>query len=90
MSISTVFDAVSRYIIAWKLCANMQAEDVTDTLDLALNASGYANATVLHKSRLVSENGPSYIAGKLTEYIEARKMGDVRGARCTRKPKIER
>jgi transposase InsO family protein len=44
MSMSTVFDAISRYIIAWKLCTNMQAEGVTDTLDLALNASGYANA----------------------------------------------
>lgn len=28
----------------------------------------------------ISDSGPSYIAGALAEYIEARKMSDVRGA----------
>ena len=60
----------------------MRAEDVTDTLDLALAASGCDSATVLHKPRLLSDNGPSYIAGELAEYIEARKMSHVRGAPC--------
>jgi len=35
---------------------------------------------VLHKPRLFSDNGPSYIAGELAEYIEAQKMSHVRGA----------
>lgn len=69
MYLSTVLDDVSRYIIAWKLCTNMRAEDVTDTLDLALKASGCDHATVLHKPRLLSDNGPSSIAGELAEYI---------------------
>ena len=73
MYLSTVLDDFSRYIIAWKLCTNMRAEDVTDKLDLALEASGCDSATVLHKPRLLSDNGPSYIAGELAEYIEARK-----------------
>ena len=38
--LSTVLDDFSRYIIAWKLCTTMKAEDVTATLDLALKASG--------------------------------------------------
>ncbi len=80
MYLSTVLDDFSRYIIAWKLCTNMRAEDVTDTLDLALAASGCDSATVLHKPRLLSDNGPSYIAGELAQYIEARKMSHVRGA----------
>ena len=50
------------------------------TLDLALAASGCDSATVLHKPRLLSDNGPSYIAGELAEYIEANKMSHVRGA----------
>lgn len=78
--LSTVLDDFSRYIIAWKLCTNMRAEDVTDTLDLALAASGCDSAMVLHKPRLLSDNGPSYIAGELAEYIEANKMSHVRGA----------
>jgi transposase InsO family protein len=32
--LSTVLDDYSRYIIAWKLCITMKAEDVTDTLGL--------------------------------------------------------
>jgi transposase InsO family protein len=68
MYMSTVLDDLSRYIIAWKLCTTMRAEDVTDTLDLALAASGCDSATVRHKPRLLSDNGPSYIAGELAVY----------------------
>jgi transposase InsO family protein len=78
--LSRIRRASSRYIIAWKLCTNMRADDVTDTLDLALKASGCDSATVLHKPRLLSDNGPSYIASELAEYIEAQKMSHVRGA----------
>ncbi|WP_148309194.1 IS3 family transposase [Sphingopyxis fribergensis] len=78
--LSTVLDDYSRYIIAWKLCSTMRAEDVTDTLDMALAASGCDHVNVLHRPRLLSDNGPSYIAGELAEYIEANKMSHVRGA----------
>jgi transposase InsO family protein len=43
----------------------MRAEDVTDTLELALAASGCDQVHVLHKPRLLSDNGPSYVAGEL-------------------------
>jgi len=42
--LSTVLDDFSRYIVAWKLCTTMSADDVTDTLDLALQASGLDDA----------------------------------------------
>ena len=38
----------------------MKAEDVTDTLELALQASGMDQATVMHRPRLLSDNGSSY------------------------------
>jgi putative transposase len=78
--LSTVLDDFSRYIIAWKLCTTMRAEDVTDTLELALSASGCDSARVLHKPKLLSDNGPSYIATKLAEWIDANGMTHVRGA----------
>jgi transposase InsO family protein len=78
--LSTVLDDFSRYIISWKLCTTMRAEDVTDTLDLALAASGCDQARVQHKPRLLSDNGPCYIAGELAEYIDAQRMSHVRGA----------
>ncbi|WP_341368203.1 IS3 family transposase [Yoonia sp. BS5-3] len=78
--LSTILDDYSRYIIAWKLCTTMKAEDVTDTLDLALQASGCDQATVLHKPRLLSDNGSSYISGELADWLEDQKMDHVRGA----------
>ena len=78
--LSTVLDDFSRYIIAWKLCSTIRAEDVTDTLGMALQASGCDSAQVIHKPRLLSDNDPSYIAGELAKYIEAQKMSHVRGA----------
>ncbi|NRB33933.1 MAG: IS3 family transposase [Rhodobacteraceae bacterium] len=78
--LSTILDDYSRYIIAWKLCTTMKADDVTDTLDLALQASGCDQATVLHKPRLLSDNGSSYISGELADWLEDRQMDHVRGA----------
>ena len=78
--LSTILDDYSRYIIAWKLCTTMKAEDVTDTLDLALQASGCDQATVLHKPRLLSDNGSSYVSGELADWLEDRHMDHVRGA----------
>jgi putative transposase len=60
--LSTVLDDFSRYIIAWKLCTTMKAQDVTDTLDLALTASGCDQARVVYKPRLLSDNGSSYVS----------------------------
>ena len=42
----------------------MKAEDVTDTLELALKASGCDQAKIVHKPRLLSDNGSSYISGE--------------------------
>jgi len=78
--LSSVLDDFSRYIVAWKLCTTMQAEDVTATLDLALRASGLDEATPTGRPPLLSDNGSSYIAGELTEWLEDRKIKHVRGA----------
>lgn len=78
--LSTILDDYSRYIIAWKLCATMRAEDVTDTLELALQASGCDQVHVLHKPRLLSDNGSSYVSGELAEWLQDKGMDHVRGA----------
>jgi len=78
--LSPIRDDFSRYIIAWKLCTTMKASDVTDTLEMALQASGCDQANVIHKPRLLSDNGASYIAGDLAEWMESQDMEHVRGA----------
>ena len=80
MYLSTVLDDFSRYIISWKLCTTMKTADVTDTLNMALEASGCNQANVVHKPRLLSDNGASYISGELKDYIKDNQMSHVRGA----------
>ena len=80
MHLSTILDDYSRYIIAWKLCTTMKTSDVTETLDLALQASGCDQAHVVHKPRLLWDNGSSYVSGELAEWLGDKKMGHVRGA----------
>lgn len=60
----------------------MKVEDVTDTLELALTASGCDTARVEHKPRLLSDNGPCYIASDLGEWLEQRSLEQVHGAPC--------
>ena len=78
--LSTVLDDYSRYIVSWKLCTNMRAQDVTDTLDLALQASGCDQVHVVHKPRLLSDNGSSYVSGDLAEWLQDKGMKHSRGA----------
>ena len=75
---STILDDYSRYIIAWKLCTSMKAEDVSETLELNLKASGCDRARARHKPRLLSDNGASYISG-LADWLEDKGMSHVRG-----------
>ena len=71
----------------------MKAKDVTDTLDLALEASGCNQAKVANKPRLLSDRaigtplvretmarGSSYVAADLADYLEDKGMDHVRGA----------
>ena len=76
--LSTILDDFSRYIIAWKLCTTMKTEDVTNTLELALTASGCDQARVVHKPRLLSDNGPSYVSGGLAKMLDASPSNNAR------------
>ena len=58
----------------------MRAEDVTDTLRLALAASGCDQVHVVHKPRLLSDNGSSYVSGELAEWLQDKGMKHSRGA----------
>src|SRR5262245_20592452 len=77
--LSTVLDGFSRDILAWKLCATMKAEDVTTTLALALSASGLDEAKVVHRPRLLSDNGSSDVCAELGQWLQSQAMGHVRG-----------
>ena len=77
--LSTVLDDYSRFIVAWRLCTSMSASDVSDTLDDALTFTGLDQVKVKHKPRLLSDNGPCYISGELSEYLQENGMTHTRG-----------
>jgi transposase InsO family protein len=58
----------------------MKASDVTETLTMALRASGLDSAKVVHRPRLLSDNGSSYIAGDLAEWLDKQNITHIRGA----------
>jgi transposase InsO family protein len=77
--LSTILDDFSRYIVAWKLYTSMKASDVTETLAMALRASGLDSANVVHRPRLLSDNGSSYIASDLAECVNGGLISGQRG-----------
>ena len=63
--LSTVLDDYWRFILAWRLCPGMAASDVSATLEAALAFAGLERAKVVHRPRLLSDNGPSYVSAQL-------------------------
>ena len=63
----------------------MKTSDVTETLNLALQASGCDQAHVAHKPRLLSDNGSSYVSGELANGWVKRKWGTSGVHRIIRK-----
>ena len=78
--LSTILDDFSRYIVACKLCTTMKAEDVAETLNLALQASGLDQVNIAHRPRLLSDNGSSYISGDLARWLDEHNIEHIRGA----------
>ena len=77
--LSTVMDDYSRYILAWRLCSTMTAEDVKATVDDAIAVSGVKHVYLRHRPRLLSDNGPCYISGELKKYLSDQGFLHIRG-----------
>jgi len=56
----------------------MRAKDVSNTLDLALQSGGLETATVKHRPRLLSDNGPSYVSAELKVWLDEHGMDHTR------------
>lgn len=57
----------------------MTATDVSDTLRIALPASGLDRATVVLRPRLLSDSGPSCISAELGTWLDENGMAHTRG-----------
>jgi len=77
--LSTVLDDYSRFILTWRLCTGMAASDVSATLEDALAFAELEQVKVVHRPRLLSDNGPSYVSSELAAWLEGKNMTHTRG-----------
>jgi putative transposase len=75
----TILDDFSRYILAWRLASTMAATDVQDTLTIALEKTGVEQIKVRHRPRLLSDNGPAFIAEALAEFLKPYEIKHIHG-----------
>lgn len=75
----TVLDDFSRYILAWRLAPTMAATDVQETLQLAVDLTGIEHVRVKHRPRLLSDNGPAFIAEALADYLKPLAIQQIHG-----------
>ena len=78
--LGTILDDYSRYILSWKLFTTMAVGDVKEVLDIALDKTGVDKVNVVHRPRLLSDNGPCYLSSELKDYLDDRGMDHTRGA----------
>ena len=74
-----MLDDFSRFIIAWLLTSTMGADDVKNTLELAIAKAGVSGVQVRHRPRLLSDNRSCYLAGDLQEYLDKKGIKHTRG-----------
>lgn len=78
--LSTVLDDYSRYIVGWKLSPTENANDVEETLKLALKYADIEKVKVYHRPRLLSDNGPAYHAIALAKFLKTWRIKHIHGA----------
>jgi transposase InsO family protein len=75
----TILDDYSRYILAWQLCIGMSTQEVKGTIEAAIQFTGFRDPRVMHRTRLLSDNGPCYVSKTLKEYLEQEGIAHTRG-----------
>lgn len=75
-----VLDDYSRYILAWRLAPTMGAADVQETLDQAIAKTNLTYIKVHHRPRLLSDNGPGFLAEDLKTYLKQYHIQHIRSA----------
>jgi putative transposase len=76
----SVLDDFSRYILAWRLSKTMGSDDVQATLDQALDRTGVTRIKLKHRPRLLSDNGPGFVAEALQTYLKRHGIRHIRSA----------
>jgi putative transposase len=74
----SVLDDFSRYILAWQLKGDMKTESISEVVEQAIEWTGMKRVPERFRARMVTDNGPSYVAGAFEEYLRMHKMRHIR------------
>ena len=63
-------DNFTRFILAWRLQADMTAASLIEVVQDAVDGTGMTDVPVNDRTRLLTNNGPGYIARTFREYLQ--------------------
>lgn len=88
----TVMDDYSRFVLAWRLCADMTHMSAIQTQDLAREFAQIEQVRVRMKPRLLTDNGSSFLHANFEAYLKRAGIEHIRTAphHPTTQGKIER
>ena len=66
----TVMDDFSRFILAWRLQADMTSPSLIEVVQDAVDLTGMTDVQVEDRTRLLSDNGSGYISKAFQEYVQ--------------------
>jgi len=73
----SVLDDCSRRILAWQLKGSMTADDFSDVVELAYEATDMKNVSDDQKPRLLSDRGSALISEAFGTYLEQKGIGHI-------------
>jgi transposase InsO family protein len=74
----SVLDDFSRMILAWKLMLDMTAASISEVVEEAVAFTGMRHVSIEDKTRLLTDNGPGYIAQVLEDYLRMQSICHIR------------
>ena len=75
----SVLDDYSRYILAWELKTDMTSASISEVVERAVEWTGMKRVPVQDRTRLLSDNGSSYLSHAFEDYL---RMLEIRHIRC--------
>ncbi len=75
----SILDDFSRYIIAWRLCKTMEADNVKLVVAEALAVTGFKESDIPIRPGLLSDNGSCFVAGALREFLDSEGIRQIHG-----------
>lgn len=73
----SILDDCSRRILAWQLKGSMTADDFSDVVELAYEATGMHTVPEDQKPRLLSDRGSALISEAFGQYLEQKGIGHI-------------